>query len=171
MAKRGRKKLMGVIREPNGRVSRSDRVLHIQRALEKIHSDAALAEWGTAFGQLSVRRQITPKQYEVGKWFCDARAAYDAAISAPSMSPTAQDMNAIHGSSNAQETPEQERAKRRAIDVYARAEAVLVKGSDRHKAVLQVTVLDRRPDTHEQFLALIDGLDALIRHRSERRAA
>jgi hypothetical protein len=57
------------------------------------------------------------------------------------------------------------------IETYARAEALLGLGSARLKAVLWVCFHDRRPDTEEQKIALLEGLDVLVALRSVRRAA
>lgn len=161
----------GVIREANGRSSRSDRVIHIQRLLEGVKATGLGHEFGTSLGYLLLTERITTPHYEAGTWFSQARRAADGALGLPARNVPAQDMNALHGSSTSIEDDEAIRRKRTAIEKYDRAENALGLNSSRLRAVLWVCVYDRRPDTHEQFLALVDGLNALVRHRSERRAA
>lgn len=171
MAKRGRKKVEGVVREPNGRASRSEPVRNIQRMLDAVRVLGHSTRFGTNLGRLVITERITPAQYDIGTWFSDIRSAADAALGLPPRNPTAQDMNAVHGAPNGFDTPEEERAKKRAIETYDRAVSFLGHGSKRLAAMELVCIYDRRPDTHEQFLALVEGLDMLIKYRSQRRAA
>jgi hypothetical protein len=159
------------LREPNGRPSRSDRVVHIQRKLDAVHKLALDAELGTALGILLLWESITKHQYEAGLWFAEARKAADAALQCPPRNPPAQNPNAVRGASCDDEGPDQITRKRRVVETYARAEALLGVGTARLKAVLWVCVHDRRPDTEEQRLALAEGLDVLVALRSVRRAA
>lgn len=169
--KAGRPKYAGVIREPNGRPSRTDRVQYVQRELAAIRAGVIKPEWGTPLGELARAGRVTPSQYAAGTWYADARKAADAALSLPPRNPTAQDMNAVHGASNREDDEASIRAKRRVIEICAKAEAVLGHGSRRYRAVMWVCVFERRCEDHEQLLALLEGLSLLAHYRTARRAA
>jgi hypothetical protein len=159
------------LREPSGRPSRSDRVLHIQRNLDAIRKLSLDAELGTPLGLMLVWEKITRHQYEAGTWFAEARRAADGALGLPPRNPPAQDVSAAGGASLGFDTPEKERARQRAIHAYDQVVAFLRKGSIRHKVLEQVCVHERRPDTYGQVLALVDALDMIVAYRSVRRAA
>lgn len=170
MAKPGRKRLSGP-REPNGRLSRSEGVRSVQRELDMIRLGVLDPKWGTPLGVLCRSRVITAAQFEIGEWFGQLRDAADRALGLRGRHPTAQDMNAVHGASNAQDDEAQIRAKRRAIETYDRACAFIGLGSAELAAMELVVVYQRRPDKHEQLLALISALEKLRAYRPVRRAA
>ena len=169
--KAGRPKKLGVIREPNGKPSRSDRVLHIQRKLDAIQKLGMQAEMGTPLGQLLTWERITKQQYDAGQWFSEARKAADGAFSLPARECAAQDMNRLGGAYHGDDDEETVRRKRNIAATYARAEEALGIGSKRFKAVMWVCVHERRCDDYAMMLALVDGLDAIVAHRNVRRAA
>lgn len=155
-------------REPSGRPSRSDRVQHVQRELDALRLMARDHKLGSPLGVLLRAGKITAKQFDAGMWFAEARASADAALGLPARSCRAQDLSAVRGAGSGQEDAA---AKNRAIAAYDRAVAYLGHGSKRLAAVELVVVYERRPDTYEQVLALVDGLDAIIALRTIRRAA
>lgn len=169
--KAGRPRLTGVIREPNGKPSRAARLTSIQRDLVAIRATYRDGKWGTPLGLLCLEGKITERQFEAGEWFAEARKAADAAFSLPPRNPAAQDMNRLHGASQGEDTPEQIARKRRIVETYAKAEAVLGEGTRRLKAVLWVCVFERRHDDHSMLLDLLEGLSLLAHYRNVRRAA
>lgn len=159
------------MREPNGRLSRSDRGTYWQRERDALAAGAADHRLGTPLGVILRAGKITSSQFDAGMWFAEARTAADAALSLPSRTARAQDMNSLGGSPNGEEDPDKVSAKRRAVEVYDKACSYVGHGSRQLAALELVVVYQRRPDTYEQMLALIDGLDRLIAYRSGRRAA
>lgn len=166
----GRPRLTGP-REPNGRLSRAGRGQNLQRELDMLRTGACDAKWGTPIGTLCRAGQITARMFDDAMWFAEARDAADRALGLRGRHPTAQDMNAVHGASNAQDDEAQIRAKRRAIETYDRACAFIGLGSAELAAMELVVVYQRRPDKHEQLLALISALEKLRAYRTVRRAA
>lgn len=160
-----------VPREPNGRPSRSSAITHWQRELDALRAASRDSRLGTPLGILLRAERITLRQFEAGTWFADARSAADRALGLPARSCRAQDMNAVHGASNAQDDEATATAKRKAIEAYDKASAFVGLGSKALAALELVVVYERRPDTYEQVLALIDGLDKLTQYRGMRRAA
>jgi len=158
------------LREPNGRPSRSDRVQYWQRqrdVLERKQHDPKLE---TPLGLYFLAHEITTQEHEAGQWFADLRASADAALSLPGRHCRAQDMNSVGGQSNSQETPETQKAKRRAIEQYDKVIAFV--GRSRQLAALEhVIVQERRHDTYEQWLDLVQGLRLLVAYRMGRRLA
>lgn len=160
-----------VPREPNGRPSRSSAITQWQRELDALRMASKDSRLGTPLGVLLRADRITLRQFEAGVWFSDARSAADRALGLPSRSARAQDMNAVHGASNAQDDEATATAKRKAIDAYDRCVAFLGHGSKQLAALELVVIYERRPDTYEQVLALVEALDKLMQYRGMRRAA
>ena len=158
------------LREPNGRPSRTDRVQYWQRqrdVLERKQHDPKLE---TPLGLYFLAHEITTQEHEAGQWFAEVRAAADAALSLPGRHCRAQDMNSIGGQSNAVETPDTERAKRRAIEQYDKVAAFL--GRSRQFAALEhVIVHQRRHEKYEQWLDFVQGLRLLVAYRMGKRLA
>ena len=157
-------------REPNGRPSRSSQISHWQRELDALRAGARDHRLGTPLGVLLRAEKITIRQFDAGMWFQDARKAADGALSLPARSCRAQDMTAIHGQSG-DDDEATTAAKRKAVDAYDRAVAYVGHGSKALAALELVVVYERRPDTYEQVLALVEGLDRLLAFRGQRRAA
>lgn len=166
----GRPRLTGP-REPNGRLSRAGRGQNLQRELDMLRTNSCDPKWGTPAGVLCRAGQITARMFDDATWFAEAREAADRALGLRGRHPTAQDMNAVHGASNTNDDEAQVKAKRRAIDVYDRACIFIGLGSAELAALELVAVYQRRPDKHEQLLALISALDKLRAYRTVRRAA
>lgn len=158
-------------REPNGRPSRAVRTHYWQRQRDELVRGSLDPRLGTPLGVLYRAERITTAEMEAGTWFAEARAAADAALSLPARSCRAQDMNSLGGASTGQETPETEKAKRRAIEQYDKACDFVGLGSKQLAALELVAVQQRRPDSYEQFLSLVDGLRTLVAYRSGRRRA
>jgi len=160
-----------VPREPNGRPSRSSAITQWQRELDALRMASKDSRLGTPLGVLVRAERITVRQAEAGSWFADLRSAADRALGLPPRSARAQDMNAVHGASTAIDDEATATAKRKAIDAYDRCVAFLGHGSKQLAALELVVIYERRPDTYEQVLALVEALDRLMQYRGMRRAA
>ena len=158
-------------REPNGRLARSGRAQNLQRELDMLRTNSCDPKWGTPVGVLCRAGKITPRMFDDAIWFAGAREAADRALGLPMRNARAQDMNAVHGSSNGEDDESQVRAKRRAIEVYDKACGFIGHGSKMLSTLELVVVYQHRPDRHEQLLLLIEALDKLSRYRTMRRAA
>lgn len=157
-------------REPNGRPSRSSQISHWQRELDALRAGARDHRLGTPLGVLLRAEKITIRQFDAGVWFSEARRAADRALGLPARCAKAQDMNAVHGASG-EDDEATTAAKRKAVDAYDRAVAYVGHGSKALAALELVVVYERRPDTYEQVLALVEGLDRLMAYRGTRKAA
>lgn len=157
-------------REPNGRLQRAQRTNYWQRQRDALVSGSLDSRLETPLGLLYRAERITTAEMEAGTWFAEARAAADAALSLPTRNCRAQDMNSLGGASTGQETDEAQRAKRRAVESYDKVCSWLGRGRQ-FEALEQVVILERRPDTYEQFLDLQQGLRLLVAYRMGRRAA
>lgn len=81
-----------LIREPNGRASRSAEEKETAPAQVRRLRDAALAgmadeQWGTELGRLFLAGQITPPMYAAGKKWAERARRYQSAINCPPASP------------------------------------------------------------------------------------
>lgn len=94
MSKHNRKGKIVLVREPNGRLSRStsDTIEAVAPAVVKRLRDAAARgaadpEWGTQLGRLFLEAKLTPPQYEAGRRWGKLVAQWRKAIGAPSPYP------------------------------------------------------------------------------------
>jgi hypothetical protein len=155
-------------REPNGRPQRNIRTSYWQRQRDELVRGSLDARLGTPLGVLYRDEQITTAQMEAGSWFAEARSLADGALGLPPRTCPAQDVGRVRGLSGGEED---EVAKRRAIEAYDRAVAFIGYGSRELAALELVAVYQRRPDSHEQLLALMAALTRLVAFRTGRRAA
>lgn len=162
---RGRPRKTGK-RYPSGKIMPAERARtsHWQRELEMLRAGSVDSRLGSAIGILAVRGLITAQALDAAMRFADARAAADAALGLPPRHARAQDMNAVHGSSNEPETMESAARKAKAIAAYDSAEEAVGLGSRPLAALRWVVIYDRREDDHAQLLALFDGLGKLMAH-------
>ena len=169
MAKAGRPKLAGVIREPSGKVSRTKAALPWQRVIEQVSLRIDKPDIGTPLGILVLQRKLDPKMADAGEMFAKERAAADRAQSLPSRTVQAQNVDRIAGRDNAEDEPEVVRAKNRAVTAYYKAVDAVGAHTKAMAAVEWVVIYQRRQEGHEQYLDLIDGLSKLAVHYRFRR--
>jgi len=165
MSKAGRPRKIDAKRYANGKLRynlqpKAETAIYIQRERDFIRSNSRLAWWGTQIGILCAKDRVTPQQADAGKRFAEARAARDAALSLPPRHATAQDLNAIGGSSNAIDDEDAARRKAKAIAAYESARDCL--DVICFAAVERVVLDDHRPDDEHQYIALVAGLNRLV---------
>ena len=76
MAKSGRKRVVGVLREPNGRAQREDRPTRAQ----VIRAVSAYPEYGSQAGLAFLAREITEAEYKQAKSVCEIVRNYRQAL-------------------------------------------------------------------------------------------
>lgn len=166
-----------LMREPNGRLSRS----HSEPSLEncsptqvKRLRDAALAEmqdpeWGTELGRLFLSGRITASQFSAGKWFAMLSDSCRAAIDAPSMPHKA---GFVKGSGGHAPDPDSDAGRvqvardREAVEKFMQAHAALIgAGMLAERAVRMVCEDGKTIENHSQLLGLQNGLEWLCEYR------
>lgn len=165
-----------VVREPNGRMSRS-----VAKELDAISPtevrrlvDAALCglrdqQWGTELGRLFLLKKIDVTQYEAGKRWARLVACFHKATAAPPPNPKAHTF-ASGGRSHEPDPDSEEGQKIAELDVeiiasMREAHAVLIgAGKLAENAVRMICELDQVPYGALMMNALRTGLDWLALH-------
>ncbi|MHB2169948.1 hypothetical protein [Alsobacter sp. R-9] len=150
-------------REQNGQLQRNREIGHLQRQMIALRAAALDGKLGTPLGLLVRTNRITERQYEAGCHYAHARADADAALSLPRRSPCAIDLLSVRSAGREDDDPETIRRKQRAIERFNLLQLNLGIGSPRHRIVTRVCCDDTRHETHEEFVALVAGLDAIDR--------
>jgi hypothetical protein len=125
-------------------------------------------EWESPVGVLCRAGEITTAQFQAALRFIAERKAADEALGLPPRSPRAMDMDLVRGYPS-DDTPEAQRRRRAAIAAFDAAQDALGIGSNAHGACLWVCIYEQRPDCYEQFVALKDGLNKLVKHYEKKR--
>jgi len=164
---RKRQKLI-VVREPNGRVSRSTdekeyAPTRVRRLLDASMAGMADAEWGTSLGRLYVRQKITTPMYAAGKRWSERVSKYHEAIDAPP--PNARALVLEGRAGGTPPDPDSDEGKSRvkrdtqAVTDFLAAHSVLVAAGIMAEAMVRnVCERDTQPEGHEQQIALNRGL-------------
>lgn len=168
MVKSRKRQKLVLVREPNGRASRSAEDKEYAPARVKRLLDAALAEmgdpeWGTAIGRLYIRQKITAPMYAAGKRWVERADKYHHAIGAPPPNPKALSFEGHqHGNPPDPDSEEGKKHAKRDIDAvtdFLAAHAVLIAAGMLAEAMVRNTCeRDIQPDDYEQLLALNRGL-------------
>lgn len=164
MAKVGRPKIAGLHREPNGRASRrkDTTAVYVQRERDELRAASRKTYLDSPLGLMFRNEQVSAAQYAAGKRFAEDRAEADAALGLPPRNCQAQNVNRLGGVNNAEDSPEQARAKSRTIAAYDKAEAAVGLSTPRLSALQWVVVYEQRPTTYEEVIALKEGLQRLV---------
>lgn len=160
---RGRPRKKGE-RYPSGKIKPVAKTSYWQRELDELRKGSRDHRLGSQLGILWRSDVITQNAFDAGMRFADARKAADGALGLPPRDAPAQDINAVHGASNAVDTPESAARKARAIAAYDAAEEAVGLNSLPLRALQWVVIYERRPDDYEQLLALFTGLQKLMSH-------
>jgi hypothetical protein len=170
---RRRQKLV-LVREPNGRSSRSVdekeyAPVRVRRLLDASMAGMADAEWGTALGRLYVRGKLTAPLYAAGKRWSERVAKYHMAIDAPQPNPKALVLEGRMGGTPPD--PDSDEGKKRverdhqSVTDFLTAHGVLIGAGMLAEAMVRnVCERDHQPEGHEQLMALNRGLLWLANH-------
>jgi hypothetical protein len=155
------------IREPNGRLSRTDDIAsHAPTAIKRLR-DAALrgmadAEWGTELGRLFLEGRITAEHYAAGKKWGRTVVAYHQAIGAAPPYPKAVAFGDARGRS-----PDPDPASHEGKRLTARDKAIIQNMQEAHAVLIGAGILAERAvrsvcESNECPVGQV-GLDALQR--------
>lgn len=164
MSKAGRKKLISVHREPNGRRQRprvAETSVYWQRERDALRAISRSPELESPLGVLLRANMITPKQMGAAIRFAAERKDADAALSLPARDCQAQDIVNVKGGNGREDDDRAARRKANDIRDYDMAEDAVGRGSRELAALQRVVVYGHRPDDHSQFIALCEGLTKL----------
>jgi hypothetical protein len=174
MAK-ARKQRLVLVREPNGRVSRTLNEREFPPAQVKRLRDAAMAglrdpEWGTELGRLYLEGTLTAEMYAAGKWWRETASRYRGAICAPAPDPKALVLEIGCGSFRPDPDSDagRELVKRdcTATLIFLEAHgALLGAGMIAERTVRRLCEEDQAPVGEEERLAARNGLLWVAKHR------
>lgn len=170
MARAGRKRKVGVAREPSGKVARVY-VNPKQQAAEQPHRVVVLAKFretqeaGSEFGRLMLQGHITPAQHEAGKLYADVVMSYRASILAQPFTASAIDLGRV-GKGPGEGMPD-----RTAIALYRRYTSAyedLGKVGRRELIAVNHYAVQEEPIPDDAFALRLEqlqcGLNALVSH-------
>jgi hypothetical protein len=175
MMPKARKAKLILVREPNGRPSRTLNEREFPPAQVKRLRDAAMAglrdpEWGTELGRLYLEGILTAEMYAAGKWWRETASRYRGAICAPAPDPKAIMLEA--GCRSSQPDPDsdagRELVKRDSMAslVFLEAHgALLGAGMIAERAVRRLCEEDQSPIGEEERIATRRGLLWVAKYR------
>lgn len=174
MSKTNKSQKMFQVREPNGRLSRSQEGKEsvpgqVKRLMAAALSGMAEPYWGTQLGRLFLLKKLTPEQFAAGKWWAESAEEYSQAICSP-RKPQANSFEK-RGYSEPPD-PDSGRGKEitaddlETMEEMREAHAILIHaGLNAEANVRAVCERDEAPIGEIGMKALIVGLERLAEHR------
>lgn len=171
------KSTLFLVREPNGRRSRSQNQepeacspAQVRRLRDAAVAGMCDAEWGTELGRLFLQGKISAPQYAAGKWWAGlavrARKAIDAPKEAPTKSAFVKGLGGHDPDPDSEAGQQQAARDREAVMEFMAAHGALIGAGMLAERAVRMVCEDRKTvETHLQLLSLGRGLEWLHEYR------